>query len=442
MSNSDKLRLAGDVNIKKVQITSMISNNTINITNQVMAIQIYEDLFSPFTTGSIIIKDSLDLVNWLPFLGQEYLDLDIFTPTLDVSLGKKGIIKEHFYIYKITNREYVGEKSVVYQIHFISPEAIVDLNSAISRPFYGKISDMVGLLSTNEQYLATPKRVQIEDTGNSTKFVSNFWSIVKCINYLANLAKTPKDDTGYLFFENRYGFNFVTLDFLNTKNVYQKFTNGTTNLEVNPSGGSARILERDFQKILELSVPNAFDYIDRIRNGTYASKLTTHDWTTKRFSVHNYDYLLKFNPTTRLNQFPITNNDVVANVGAMGLTMEVSNQMFSGFGDVTNRKTIQDRISRLKQAEAFKVRIVVKGRTDYTVGMKVELDIYNASPTKIDDTEKDLKDKQFCGYYIISAINHYIDTITGHECHMEVIKDSLKDDPSKFGNRSEAFFEY
>ena len=54
--SSEYLRFAGDVNIEKVSITTS-SGFTQEITNQVVGLQIFEDLFSPFITGSLVIKD-------------------------------------------------------------------------------------------------------------------------------------------------------------------------------------------------------------------------------------------------------------------------------------------------------------------------------------------------------------------------------------------------
>ena len=104
-NTSNEIRHAGDVNIRRIQVASLLTGHTLNITSQVMAVQIYEDLFSPFITGSLIVKDSLNLSNWLPFLGQEWVEINIITPTL------KTEIKGNFYIYKITDREHVAEKS-------------------------------------------------------------------------------------------------------------------------------------------------------------------------------------------------------------------------------------------------------------------------------------------------------------------------------------------
>ena len=58
---NDGLRVAGDVNLEKVEIISG-NGRAVNITNLVGEIQIFEDVFSPCITGTIALADSLDLV--------------------------------------------------------------------------------------------------------------------------------------------------------------------------------------------------------------------------------------------------------------------------------------------------------------------------------------------------------------------------------------------
>ena len=101
------------------------------------------------------------------------------------------------------------------------------------------------------------------------------------------------------------------------------------------------------------------------------------------------------------------------------------NANFSGYGDATNYKNLQDRISLMKLAEATKLEISVPGRSDYTVGQKVSVTLNKIQPTSASDDNQDLVDKMFSGFYIIAAINHYV-TRERHECHMELIKDSLQ----------------
>ena len=78
----------------------------------------------------------------------------------------------------------------------------------------------------------------------------------------------------------------------------------------------------------------------------------------------------------------------------------------------------------MKQFEAFKLQIKVAGRTDYTVGMKVSVDLPSLEPANESDSADVVKDKMFSGNYLIAAINHNIQP-DRHECYMELVKDSL-----------------
>ena len=57
MSNVEKLSFAGDVQIRDITIITT-SGFAVTITPQVATIEIYEDLFSPFISGKMVIRDS------------------------------------------------------------------------------------------------------------------------------------------------------------------------------------------------------------------------------------------------------------------------------------------------------------------------------------------------------------------------------------------------
>ena len=93
-----------------------------------------------------------------------------------------------------------------------------------------------------------------------------------------------------------------------------------------------------------------------------------------------------------------------------------------GLADSTNANSIQNRISLLTQINSNKIEVVVPGRLDYTVGLRVELKLYKTEPSNKQDTE--IIDEMFSGTYLIAAINHYINR-NMHECTFELVKDSL-----------------
>ena len=416
MKSSQVLRFAGDVTIDKVKIITAKGFYQ-DVGAQVINVQFYEDLFAPFITGSLILKDSLDLVNLFPFIGEEYLELEISTPTLD-----KNNIKGKYYIYKMTNREMSGDKSVVYQLHFISVEAVVDLNKKTSRVFGDKISKMIEPFIKDKTFgLESDKKVFIEETLNNTKYISNYWTPIENIMYLADTAINTNRSPSYVFFENRDGFYFISLERLYTNAVFQDFVYDKYTRDDRPGGGSVRNPEKDFKRILEISIPTAFDYMDRIRSGMLSSRQVSYDVTKKTYSAKNYNMFQRFEQQKHLNKYPINSDRSIFRASSRIINYPKNFGNFNGFGDVTNAKSNQERISLLKLAEANKINITVPGRCDYTVGQKIKLDLKRIEP--LSKKDGDTTDKMFSGNYIIAAINHYVDR-EKHECYMEIIKES------------------
>jgi hypothetical protein len=132
----------------------------------------------------------------------------------------------------------------------------------------------------------------------------------------------------------------------------------------------------------------------------------------------------KFEDDKHLNKFPLWTNKVIAKQRAMLIREHRYYNNYNGFGDVTNTKTLQRRISLLAQAEAFKIEIEVLGRTDYSVGQKVKVVVPKITQLKTTTTPEDFNDKIHSGDYLVSAICHLI-TRKGHECIMELIKESF-----------------
>lgn len=415
-SSQRAARFAGDVSIDKVKIVTRNGMGQ-DIAAQVISIQLFEDIFSPFITGSLIVRESLDLINLFPFAGEELLELEINTPSL-----QNGNIKGNFYIYKLTDRELLGDKSVVYQLHFISQEAIVDMNKKVSRVFGDKPETIVEYLSKDEiNGLQTKKKFITEPTSNIIKFISNFWSPTKAIQYATTGAVNKNGSPSYLFFENRDGLNFVSLESMYTNKVYQEFTYDKYTRDKLKNGGDVRNVTEDYKRIDNISIPVGFDYIDRIKSGMFASKLISYDLTKKQYNVKPFNMFDHFDGGKHLNQNNVASPKSIFRTNSTFINYPRANSTFSGFGDATNYRNEQKRLSLLKAAEASKIQIVVPGRCDYTAGQKVNVRLYKVEPLSKKD---DNLDKMFSGNYIIAAVNHYINN-QRHECNMELIKDSL-----------------
>lgn len=416
----ESISRAGSVIVDDVTITTATGFMQ-PVLNQVAGIQLFEDIFSPFISGSILFYDSLDLTSLFPFTGEETVRIRFHTPSFE---GKHRVVDQRFYIYKLSDRETVNESTVVYRLHFISVEAIVDINKKLSQCFEGRCSDIISDIITKGYGLETSKQSNIEPTPNGIKFISNYWSPTKAINYVCDRAVNTKNSPSFIFFENRNGLNFISLDTLYSTPAIHEFNQNNKSRDFLDNGSSVVNVDADYKNILSVSIPEGFDYLSGVQQGLYASKQIAYDIVTKKYSVKHFDMLSDFRKNTHLNEFPITSKKLIKKNNSTIFVNPKAFGNFNNFGDVTDSRVLQKRVSLMKQIEQYKIHIEVNGRTDYTVGQKINLTLYKNQPIANAESNTDLIDKVLSGNYIIAAIHHSVSR-EEHSCTMEIVKDSL-----------------
>lgn len=419
---TESIRFAGDVNIRRLEIVSS-SNYKIDITNQLIGMEIYEDIFAPFTSIAITVRESQDFINAMPLRGEEILNMEVSTPTFK---KEEMFFKGKYYIYSISDRILLTDRNSAYTLNCISYEALVDLNMKHSKAYRGNIGEIAQELIKVD--LNTSKKYNIEPTKNSVKYVSNFWSPVKNLNYLTTGAVNNDGNASYVFFENRSGFNFLTLDKLYTQDVYQRFIkdNYTRDTDGNTS---VRNLDRDYQRILDYKVRIPFDALKFTNNGAYSSRLYAHDLVKKKYIAKDYDALTEFKNSSHLNKNPMYTESKPVSPANFVFNYTKHYGSHNGFADTTNAQVIQQRNSKLALIRSCVIELNVFGRTDYTVGQKVYVEL--PKPTVITEKDQANTDKKtgyidttYSGNYIITAINHIISR-EDHKCVIELSKESM-----------------
>ena len=208
---------AGSVKISELKLIS--SNNSVwDLTEFLVELNIFEDIFSNYLYGNIVLSDSRNLIEHVPIIGEEYLNVLVETPTFTSKIQKT------FRVFKTSDRHIVRDNNTqLFTLHFASIELFYDILLPLFVPFEGNIVDVVGeifnnYIATNRDYqysevsddikstqVATPIIV-FNDTSNKVKFVAPGWTPFKCLNWLASKS-IPKEDKAknYLFFESKIG---------------------------------------------------------------------------------------------------------------------------------------------------------------------------------------------------------------------------------------------
>jgi len=452
-----KLNYAGEYTIEMCSIAST-SGVVLDITQQVGAINIFEDIFKSSITGDISITDTTNLMTRLPIIGQEKLLLKISTPQASQPFSDRtrtiDFTDQPLYIYKIDLKTKVNDNTDVFVLSFTTAEAIRSNRIRVSQAFDGEPAvDIVQKIIRDEDLLNSKKEYYYEETANNYKFVSpnmrplDFINSItkRCLSSEYNFAPT------FVFYETCKGFYFRTIDsMMDRKNVRAVYMNET------PNQGDTDT-ERHLYNMITHRVNGSTNVMKNMRSGMYASNLLMIDLVNKTVENFNYNYFDSFVEGEK--------QDVHVDRHASTYVTEkkaLASECFDDFGnklsdydqstlymqavdrnqpggllsvrhtgqyDYTGTDSwLQRRKGRFAAMEAaLSMSIEVHGQTSISAGDLIGINIKNENPLV---TTQGAGDPYYSGRYLITALRHRFTRGDGqpkHTCHMNVIRDTVSE---------------
>lgn len=412
---NNTLSFAGEYELKEFSILKSNTQIAVDIRNQITSIILYEDLFSPMISGTAVVKDTLDLINVLGRGGKNLIRIVVGTPTLN-----KDIVG-YFHLYKIADRSLTAERTQVYTLNFISSEYIQDQNAVLSKNFSGAPHQVFQTLM--KDHLKTSKSIRFSEAANRVQYVSNYWTAIDNMAYLAEHAVSKTGAADYVFFENRDGFNFVSIEELGTGTLTQKFEQSDYSMTArSPDGTSVvRDLNREFAQIQDIRVPVLYDFISDLEMGMIHNRVATADPVRKSYRVN--DRNLK-DETRKLMNKNLPYREVDSATVRTNIMVAIRQFGTHVKQDLSNANWVAKRVMHAALSKAIVIEIDVMGRTDYTVGNKVNVSLNQIREILKDEPADSYRDKMLSGDYIISAIAHTFDG-KSHTCQLELMKDSV-----------------
>jgi len=442
------LQKAGSVNIQEIKLLS--SNNVeIDLNEFLVEVNLYEDIFSSHLYGDIFLSDSRNLIDLLPIIGEEYLNLTFFTPGFE-----QYKIQKTFRVFRLSNRQIVRDNNTqTFVLHFASIELFYDMLLPLYKSFTGKITDLVEEIffeyvaesrnlvlndngSSDFSTTNTPLTI-INDTSNSVKFVSPGWSPFKCINWLASKS-IPKEGVSknFLFWESNKSFYFGSIEYLfkdalENKNIVGVYSYSPNNNKNNKD----RDVAKEMFTITDIEMVQTTDHVKNYTNGYLANRLITLDLFNKKYEFFDYDYVEEYKKSYHTSgqgdkAVPVFVSESPRNFSSSISFYPVNPKLFNSFpGNVSEKigEIHGNRKSTLLDLTNLKLNITVPGRSDVEVGNLIYIKFPALGPAIESDANKEHIDRSYSGYYLITAIHHRL-TGLEHVMIMEVVKDSLKVD--------------
>lgn len=272
---------AGDVNMMGLVLVSENQQRAMDLMQHVKAISIYESIMAPVVMADLEVADAIGMLQDFPIIGEEYISISFKTPdaskpaTYNMRVNR---VKDK----KVTD----NTKMVTYVLECVSMDLFKNSSNLITRQFDASISDIVKDILENE--LHTHKPMFIEETRGVEKSLITLMQPFKAIDFFRKRAVSKKyASSSFVFFENRYGYNFLTMEKL--------FEDGSKFLDksdkvffFDPTSQNHGVENVTIRNILAYNQASFFDSISKIQTGGITNVVNKFDLLTGDIVKINY----------------------------------------------------------------------------------------------------------------------------------------------------------
>jgi len=329
----------GDFELQTLTLTSPNRKGDINLKAAWSDLNIFEDMFANCLTGNIRIVDGIGLMESVPIIGEETINIKIKTAGLKrqreenvtgpfAGSQNEGLINLKFRVTKLSDIIKINEGTITYKLSLVSEEYILNLKQKVKKSSLDpvsleprKVSDVVR--SLYRQFFEKgriSKKIFIEPTKNPTDLIIPNYTPFRAFNFLAGRAVSAgKHAVGssFVFYETIKGYFFISLETLMagggtgyTADVPPEGSTGPQTEELiftvpeNPvketyvvqpkrlraKGDNAKNVAIEMTAVDSYQFSSNFDVIENLQKGMYTNTLLTHDLVRMTYDKLQFDY--------------------------------------------------------------------------------------------------------------------------------------------------------
>ncbi len=198
----------GDFELQKLTLTTPNRKGYINLKAAWSDLNIFEDMFANCLTGNIRIIDGIGLMESVPIIGEETINIKIRTAGLKrereeevtgpfAGSQNEGIMDLKLRVVKLSEIAKLNEGTITYKLSLVSEEYILNLKQKVKKTSLDpvsleprRVSDIVRSLYRQyfEKTTKNPKKIFIEPTKNPTDLIIPKYTPFRAFNFLAGRA--------------------------------------------------------------------------------------------------------------------------------------------------------------------------------------------------------------------------------------------------------------
>jgi hypothetical protein len=383
-------------------------------------LNIFDTILNPCMSGNILITDALNLTSKFNFDGSDLLKISI-------KKDPNGPItfKKTFKIYEKGKTLPLTTTSEQYTLSFVSEEYYFSKTKKLQKMYIGRTySDIAQEIIVKD--LNVPKKFIIENTLGILNYSGNNKTPFEFLTECATKAISADDQSPtYVFFENKNGFNFVSLSYIAKQNPIARINYAPKNFGTDD--------EISFYGAMHLEVISQFDVIDNINSGYYGSSGVYVDYLNRRVITKNIGPISNNTKSKQLNKNPevspipeAVNPNLRTWVVYGPTVIATQNNTWVKENNPTATNTLDDvmqyfgsRPAEMRKYTEKRVKLVMPGNFNLICGSVVDLLV----TSRAQNISTDSRDDSLSGKYIVLACRHII-KYDRHETILEISTDS------------------
>jgi hypothetical protein len=399
-------------------VIETLEGKKVEISNSILFADYFEDILSPCVTMTMQINSATTLFNLLPIRGGEKVSLDI-----DTAFGNFVLDGEYsLYVYKVSGLD-AQKTNEFFTLHLVSREALTNETSRCRRKYQGTLKDTVEKILKEDLETKKFKTENIEETANSYSFIATqkkpfhilTWLGPKAIPISSSKTSAKSDGglvnakgvAGFLFFENKDGFNFRSIDSLVSSTLSQVGSSDKENIQKYVYN---QVIEQNAigteRAILNYNIEKSIDLMKSLRIGMYSNKTYFYDIYTN--TLTDYVYTLKDEINNKLGnkdltvpkEFESSISRYMVRVSDKGVLSKEAVAEDSGRDNADMAKSF----SRYNLLFTQSLNMVVPCNITLKVG-----DVVYAEFPQIDRTNNKGIDEEISGNYLIKELRHHFE---------------------------------
>ena len=426
-------------------ITSLDEKQTVDLSKSIISFDYYEDILQQSITATIKLESMYSYVNQLPIRGGERVDLELTVSSGESTGPDAGFQLTNdtpLYVYKVSdwNTQRMIESCT---LHLTSIEHFSN-QSTRCRKKYNFISISEHVEDILKNTLQTKKDIKVEPTANSYTFIGNSkkpfytlsWLGTKSISQVTEKSGVSgegkdaenKGTAGFLFYENKKGFHFRSIDSLVSNTQVQDKKSDLEPKFTYHVGGKIIEEAKNYNtlKIINYGLEKNIDLKKSLSIGMYCNQFYYYNTQSNELSLYNYKLKEEIKNATKLgNEESITVNSEYADIPTRTMfrtsdhgTLNPSGSLTESQSDSGGDAIIAKSVSRINLLFTQALNIMVPLNVDLAVG-----DFIYCEFPKLEGGDAVEVDDQMSGNYVIRELRHHF---AGGQCttSLKLMRDS------------------